>query len=590
MVYNYIKKTNRQSWSTEQMEQAVQAVVSCQLGYAKASRQFNVPQTTLERYVKKRKENPEGLILKTMGSKKSVFNPDEEAELVDYLKKMEERLFGLTMTECRKLAFQLAEQNGHEHPFNKNDEAAGRGWMNGFLKRHPELSIRKPEATSGARAMGFNKVAVSRFFKLLTEIVDKYKITAERIGLSKILATKGKRQVGAVTSAERGETVTVEVCFSAGGSYIPPTLIFPRKRLQQGFLEGLVPGGSVELNEKGWIDMDIFFNWFKKFVIFSHASKETPVLLLLDGHASHTKNLNVINYARDHGVILLCFPPHCTHRLQPLDVSFMKPLSVYYDDEIRKWLRSNPGRVVTLHQISSLFSAAYLRAATMTTALNGFKKNGVWPVDMSIFSDADFLPSDTTDISFATNIENEQFEPRPRTSTMRETTPENDITNDIGDPLPGVSGDKNTSFRLKSPQAIIPIPKVSGNTKRVSRKRGKTAILTDSPYKNTLEEAAAKKMKSMSKGKKKLFSLEKTAKKATKKSVQKKRKRTAKEDSDDSSNGDSSDCECLYCQHLYSNSTEGWISCSVCHKWAHNSCAGTESEDDEAIHVCKFCE
>jgi transposase-like protein len=49
----YFKKTNRQSWSTEQMEQALQAVVSCQLGYAKASRQFNVPQTTLERYVKK---------------------------------------------------------------------------------------------------------------------------------------------------------------------------------------------------------------------------------------------------------------------------------------------------------------------------------------------------------------------------------------------------------------------------------------------------------------------------------------------------------------------------------------------------------
>jgi hypothetical protein len=35
------------------------------------------------------KENPESLtrILKTMGSKKSVFNPDEKAELVDYLKK-----------------------------------------------------------------------------------------------------------------------------------------------------------------------------------------------------------------------------------------------------------------------------------------------------------------------------------------------------------------------------------------------------------------------------------------------------------------------------------------------------------------------
>jgi hypothetical protein len=66
---------------------------------------------------KKRKENPESLtrILKTMGSKKSVFNPDEKAELVDYLKKNGRGAFGLTVTECRKLAFQLSEQNGHEH-------------------------------------------------------------------------------------------------------------------------------------------------------------------------------------------------------------------------------------------------------------------------------------------------------------------------------------------------------------------------------------------------------------------------------------------------------------------------------------------
>lgn len=73
---------------------------------------------------------------------------------------------------------------------------------------------------------------------------------------------------------------------------------------------------------------ELFLAWFKKFVAFSKASKDFPVLLILDGHSTHTKNLEVIDYARENGVSLLCLPPHCSHRLQPLDVSFMKPLSL----------------------------------------------------------------------------------------------------------------------------------------------------------------------------------------------------------------------------------------------------------------------
>lgn len=278
---------------------------------------------------------------------------------------MEKRLFGLTMIDFRKLAFQLAEINGCSHRFNQADRMAGQNWMNSFLLRHPDLIIRKPEATSGARAMGFNKVAYTQFFSLLTGCIDKYKLNANRIyncdetGItvnpkiqSKVLATKGKRQVGILTSAERGETVTAVICFSASGAYVPPMLIFPRKRSQPHFSTGLPSESWVECHETGWITSELFLKWFMKFIEFSRATKEDPVLLLFDGHSSHTKNLPVINAARENGVVLLCFPPHCSHKLQPCDVSFMKPLSTYYEDEVRKWLRCNPGKVVTLGNIS----------------------------------------------------------------------------------------------------------------------------------------------------------------------------------------------------------------------------------------------
>ncbi|KAI5703482.1 hypothetical protein M8J75_012295 [Diaphorina citri] len=75
---------------------------------------------------------------------------------------MEERLFGLTLTDLRTLVYSLAEQNNRRtmHPFNKEKQKAGKTWLYGFLKRHPQISLRSPEKTSLARAKGFNRTEV----------------------------------------------------------------------------------------------------------------------------------------------------------------------------------------------------------------------------------------------------------------------------------------------------------------------------------------------------------------------------------------------------------------------------------------------
>jgi len=69
------------------------------------------------------------------------------------------------------------------------------------------------------------------------------------------------------------------------------------------------------------------------------------VLLLLDGHSSD-RAVKALEYAKSNRVIMLYFPPHYTNRLQPLDVSFFAPLDAYYNQEITKWLKSNPRRTV----------------------------------------------------------------------------------------------------------------------------------------------------------------------------------------------------------------------------------------------------
>ena len=52
---------------------------------------------------------------------------------------------------------------------------------------------------------------------------------------------------------------------------------------------------------------------------FTLASRENPVLLMLDNHDSHL-SFNVIELARENVIHIVTFSPHCSHKLQPLDI------------------------------------------------------------------------------------------------------------------------------------------------------------------------------------------------------------------------------------------------------------------------------
>lgn len=751
MVRNYKKKTKRGNWSQQSMKAAIDKVLCKELGYRKAALEYGVPQTTLERYVKKIKLGEEITVGLPLGPIKSVFSQKEEQELAQYLKYMEQRLFGLTTLDLRRLAYQLAKKNNKKHNFNNEKEMAGVDWLNGFLKRHPELSIRKPEATSAARAMGFNRVAVGNFYKLLGETYDVLLLTPDKIyncdetGISvvsktksKIIASKGKKQVGSLSSAERGQTVTVEICFNAAGTFMPPLIIFPRQRMKAELLDRAPPGTTSACNPKGWMTTEIFTIWFKQFIQFSGASPSNKVLLLLDGHASHTQNLDVIDLARQHGVVIICFPPHCTHKLQPADVAFMKPLSTYYDHAASNWLRSHPGRVITMFQISEIFGQAYMQAATMSTAVNGFRKCGIWPYNQDNFSDVDFIAAETTNIPLAqdnpttsrtvnlpstetnahiaphpgyeesttssvvdaqspetephtglespsilyscnfpsiesvshpgrevptaSSVVNVQFMetdshtapeiisqsssanlPSTKSATrtgcnvMRDPksghkTPETEqvqsIHEDLFAPVPSenqrtpvqlfhadsrqqdcsqlfdvqagssveihspiraVCRDLTSSFETASPKDILPIPAVQINESRKKYRRGKTAVITSTPYKKELE--ALHLSKNVTAKRSKLSKNVSAKNSKSSKNVTTKNSKLQKKTRPSTSGQE--DSVCFYCNdtnHTYLQSTENWVQCQLCGRWAHTACAGVDDGDLEEVLICIFCE
>ena len=119
-------------------------------------------------------------------------------------------------------------------------------------------------------------------------------------------------------------------------------------------------------------------------------------MLIFHGHATHTKNITLIEMERENHVHTLVIPPHRSHRLQPLDVSFMGPLNTYYEQAARVWLRNHPGSVVTIHQVATFFGTAYQRAATSSTTISGCHKTGIHQFNSNIFPDHVFSAAETT--------------------------------------------------------------------------------------------------------------------------------------------------------------------------------------------------
>jgi len=95
---------------------------------------------------------------------------------------------------------------------------------------------------------------------------------------------------------------------------------------------------------------------------------------------------------KENGVILLTFPPHCSHKLQPLDRSVCGPLKRYYNDACSRWMLNHLGRTISIHDVGGLLGDAYPCNIT-----SGFRVAGIYSFNLDVFGENEFLPSAVTD-------------------------------------------------------------------------------------------------------------------------------------------------------------------------------------------------
>ena len=161
-------------------------------------------------------------------------------------------------------------------------------------------------------------------------------------------------------------------------------------------MQGAPPQSIGCCSDNGWTESGPFVRWLEHFVKTTNASINTPQLIILDGHHSH-KTLAEVEFCRSHGITLITLPPHCTHKMQPLDRSYFKSFKSAYNAAADSWMVSHPGQSITFYDMAALAGKASQRYSTPEKAIAGFRACGIWPFDENIFSDDDFMASLVTD-------------------------------------------------------------------------------------------------------------------------------------------------------------------------------------------------
>lgn len=614
MPSKYIRKTVKAAWTSEQMEAALNEIHNGR-STRDVSRTFGIPRSTLQDRLKQGNTGSGP----SMG-RHPVFSKEDEKLLADQVIKLSKLFYGISPAEIKRCAFSYATRNGIKNPFSQNSQSAGKAWLRGFLKRNPSISLRKPEATSINRTTAFNNEEVSRFYNNLSTVMNKYNFSptkifnADETGITtvqkpgKIYAEKGQRRVGFITSAERGKTTTIMCAISASGMYVPPLFIYARKRMNAQLKRNGPPGALYCCSDNGWMNEKVFRQWLSHFQNFVKSSKEDPVLLLIDNHSTHC-TLEAYIFCKENGITIVTIPPHTSHRLQPLDVSFYFALKTAYNAECSSYLKSHIGERITTNEIAEIFNKAYGRVATPEKATKGFQETGIFPLNPDRFSEEDFAPAAVFAAADTANLDETLREPNMKIA-CRSVEDKNETVTELHDT------NKESDDNIQEPTAtsfsdLIPVPGPSGlktakKKVQIVRKQH-SEIFTSTPMKTLLDEKEDKKRQQQMKKikedaksrgtKRKLIEEGDTQEQTTKvtksrQSIKRnckmavivRRESTSEDEATDSEEKEVNEDICIICGDIGKH-REMWLRCCRCGQWAHEACADIE----RGIFVCDFC-
>ena len=213
-------------YSNEQLEKAVIVVKNGAMSLRKAAELHQVP----GRF---------GLDVKP--GRKPVLPKAVEEKIVDTVKLAAKSGMGVTRKGLLKRTRTLCKRLKIETPMFKKG-IPGNAWWERVKKRHPELTIRKPEKLGSNRARALNGPITSSYYEYLGSLLDELNLKDKPDSIwnmdetslrfehdpVKVISEKRVRNVVGKTSENR-TNMTILACGNAAGKCIPPLVIVKGK-------------------------------------------------------------------------------------------------------------------------------------------------------------------------------------------------------------------------------------------------------------------------------------------------------------------------------------------------------------------------
>jgi len=198
---------------------------------------------------------------------------------------------------------------------------------------------------------------------------------------------------------------------------------------------------------------------------------------------------------------------HTVHKVQPLDVAVFKSFKSQYDRAVMNWLHAHPGRAVQESNVAELFSESWGKAATVANAISGFAKSRINPYVETDTDDEEYAAADVTDMPLealdagveVTGQPKAPVEDQAPTMSSLESASLESAGEVVKQPLLVQSPEESST--ASTFRQFIPVPKCQ-RTKRSTRAVAHAKVITTSPYKLKLEEAAAEETRKEEKQKK----------------------------------------------------------------------------------------